>query len=183
VVLPGLAAGDGSTDPLRRFLRVLGYDVLGWGLGRNVGPTVDIRRGLADLVAAAYRRRQQPVSLVGWSMGGIYARELARQAPDAVREVVTLGSPFRDRERAAALPVPATSLYSRSDGIVPWERCLDLVSERAENIEVVASHIGLGHNPAVLHVVADRLAQPAGTWTPFTPRGAWVPFFPRRRAA
>src|SRR4051812_37501863 len=93
IVLPGLAADDNSTHPLRAFLRALGYDVMGGGRGRTGGPDDDTRRGLADGLRRAQARRGQPVSLVGWSMGGIYARELASASPDSVRLVVTLGSP------------------------------------------------------------------------------------------
>jgi pimeloyl-ACP methyl ester carboxylesterase len=180
LVLPGLAADDASTRPLRGFLRTLGYDVLGWGLGRNRGWNLDTRRGLADALKAAYERRGTPVSLVGWSMGGIYARELARVSPQAVRHVVTLGSPID-----GPIDVPATSIYSRSDVIVPWRRSIQPPGSRVENIEVSASHLSLGHNAAVLHVVADRLAQRPGTWTPFVPRGPWSAWFPAtmRRSA
>jgi pimeloyl-ACP methyl ester carboxylesterase len=180
LVLPGLAADDASTRPLRAFLRTLGYDVLGWGLGRNLGPRRETRRGLVDALRAAHERRGRPVSLVGWSMGGIYARELARVAPHTVRQVVSLGSPVD-----GSIDVPSTSVYTRSDVIVPWRRSIQAVAARSENVEVSASHLSLGHNPAVLHVVADRLAQPAGTWSPFTPRGAWSTWFPspRRRSA
>jgi pimeloyl-ACP methyl ester carboxylesterase len=129
------------------------------------------------------------VSVIGWSLGGIYARQLARRSPDAVRQVITLGSPIRlerhqqsnarrlfhhyaDRhiERwAGPLPVPATCVYSRLDGVVAWRACLDQPSPRAENVEVRASHLGFGHHPAVLWLVADRLAQPRDAWTPFLP--------------
>jgi pimeloyl-ACP methyl ester carboxylesterase len=136
------------------------------------------------------------VSVIGWSLGGIYARQLARRSRDAVRQVITLGSPIRlerhqqsnarrlfdhyaDRhiERWALplehgcgpLPVPATCVYSRLDGVVAWRACLDQPSPLAENVEVRASHLGFGHHPAVLWLVADRLAQPRDAWTPFRP--------------
>ena len=206
LVLPGLLAGDGSTRALRGVLRGLGYRVDGWGLGRNIGPTAAVVRGLDELLEAMAGRAGRRVTLVGWSLGGIYARTLARRRPQLVRQVVTLGSPFRltsaqqsrasrafqrfshlhvqptllplERE-AAPLPVPATSIYSRWDGIVAWGACLDTPGERAENIEVIGSHLGLGHNPAVIWAVCDRLAQPEGTWTPFRPPPPLRPLYPK----
>ena len=177
LVLPGLTADDVSTQPLRQFLRLLGYDVRGWGLGRNRGPDAETRRRLAEVVRTAYEREGRPVSLVGWSMGGVFAREMARATPSAVRLVITLGSPVH-----GAVDVPATSIYTRSDAIVPWRSSVQSAGRRVENIEVSASHLSLGHNPAVLHVVADRLAQPAGTWAPFTPAGAAARWFPSTRS-
>ena len=173
LVLPGLAADDNSTRPLRRFLGSLGYDVLGWGLGRNMGPDNETRRGLAEALQRAHARRNQPVSLVGWSMGGVYARELAGASPQSVRLVVTLGSPV-----LRTVSVPSTSIFTRSDAIVPWRRSVQPAGPTSENVEVSASHISLGHNPSVLHVLADRLAQPAGTWATFAPRGAMARWFP-----
>src|SRR3954468_6689609 len=167
VVLPGLGGDDASTQPLRGFLRSRGYDVRGWGLGRNMGPDRETRAGLAQALQAAYGRRREPVSLVGWSMGGVYARELADAHGYAVRQVVTLGSPI-----LGSIDVPSTSIYTRRDAIVPWRRSVQPAGPRSENIEVNASHISLGHNPAVFYVIADRLAQSPGTWAPFVPHGA-----------
>jgi len=206
LVLPGLLADDDSTWALRRILRDLGYRVHGWRLGRNLGPTPAALTGMAERLQALHRRYGTAVSLIGWSLGGIYARTLARNAPDSVRQVITMGSPFRlsdERQSRAgrafnrythlhvprtklpaefdveALPVPATSIYSRYDGIVAWQACLDPPSPRSENIAVIGSHLGYGHNPAVIYAVADRLAQPPGTWSPFAaPRGL-RPLFPR----
>jgi pimeloyl-ACP methyl ester carboxylesterase len=125
-------------------------------------------------------RRGEGVSLVGWSMGGIFARRLARMNPESVRQVITLGSPFRmlSDTRSSSLQMPSTSVYSRTDGIAPWKSCFDGSGARHEAVEVVGSHCGLGHHPAVLHVIADRLAQPAGEWTPFVPHGLWRVWFP-----
>jgi hypothetical protein len=141
-------------------------------------------------VAHAHERR---VSLVGWSLGGIYAREIARRRPAIVRQVITLGTPFAgsgehtnvgwiyrllsghspkiDPRFSARLratpPVPTTSIYSRSDGIVAWQACLEARVPHAENVEVDGSHIGLVCHPMVWRVVADRLAQPEGDWRRF----------------
>ncbi len=207
LVLPGFTAGDASTAALRAALRALGHRPHGWGLGPNLGPTDEILDGIVVRLDELVRRNEGPIDLVGWSLGGIYARELARIAPDHVRQVITLGSPFqiadpgatnaaaawrrlsdRHSERVTLprvpdharepVPVPTTAIYSRSDGVARWTDCIDPPRPRAENIEVRGSHCGLGHNPAVLLVVADRLAQPDGTWTPFVPPALVRPLFP-----
>ena len=200
LVLPGWLASDTSTRALRWFLRDRGYHAHGWRLGRNHGPTSEIVTGLAARLATLRARHGRPVSLVGWSLGGIYARELARRRPEDVRQVITLASPFRDPDATSALiarlagrrpprspdvlarlrsplPVPTTAIYSRSDGIVAWQSCVEPRGEQSESIEVGTSHCGMGHHPAALLVIADRLAQPEGTWRHFEPRG-WsrVPF-------
>jgi pimeloyl-ACP methyl ester carboxylesterase len=193
LVLPGLLAGDFSTAPLRRFLRELGYGARGWKLGLNRGPTAALREGLEARLLHLLRRSGRRVSLVGWSLGGIYARELARAHPEAVRLVITLASPFRDisashaarlvpirpggRSLAEAhdlrahlrrpIPVPSTSIYSRSDGIVHWQGCLEEEGPERENVEVSCSHTGMGFHGRVLAVIADRLALPEGEWRPY----------------
>jgi pimeloyl-ACP methyl ester carboxylesterase len=205
-VLPGLLAGDGSTWILRRMLRRVGYRAHGWALGRNIGPTAKAVAGMADLLDDLHTRYNAPVSLIGWSLGGIFARTLARRHPSAVRQVITLGSPFgmthASESRSTwsfnryahlhverhelplemeseALPVPATAFYSRLDGMVAWQTCMNVPSERAENIAVRSSHIGYDHNPAVVWAIADRLAQPRGVWVPFRPPAVLRPLFPR----
>lgn len=198
LVLPGFLAGDPSTAPLRSVLRGQGYWVHGWHLGRNLGPTPEVVDGLVGRLAMLHERHEAPVSLVGWSLGGIYARRLARRFPERVRQVITLGSPFRidpdanrssvsglyDRLRpthavtvdadlpgmdGGALEVPATSIYTRTDGVVRWWQCLESIGPERENIEVRGSHSGLGFNPAAILAISDRLAQPVGDWEPFRP--------------
>lgn len=205
LVLPGLLADDRSTKPLRAVLRSLGYRVHGWRLGRNIGPTAECLEGMHRCVRELHQRYGQPVTLVGWSLGGIFARELARDEPDAVRQVITLASPFRlarsSQSRAhraferfshlhtrpTTLPiehdvhplsVPATSIYSQLDGIVAWQACLDTPGPRTENIAVLSSHLGIGHHPAALYAVADRLAQQSGSWSPFRAPAALRLAFP-----
>lgn len=205
LVLPGLLASDASTRPMRTLLRRLDHHVHGWRLGRNLGPTPEVVAGLRDLVGRLADQHGQRLALVGWSLGGIYARAIAADRPDLVRQVITLGSPFAmsDPRQSRAtgayrrqahlhipaesegvpprikgpMPVPSTSIWSKQDGVVSWTACLETASPTAENIEVLGSHLGLGHNAAVLFAVADRLAQPAGGWTPFRPppwlRGAY----------
>jgi pimeloyl-ACP methyl ester carboxylesterase len=206
LVLPGLLADDISTRALRTVLRRLGYDAQGWGLGRNIGPTAACVTGMRDLLSHLNDRHGKPVTVIGWSLGGIFARDLARRSPDSVRQVITLGSPFRlarnsqsratnvfERfshlhvehhtlpleSEAVPLTVPATSIYSHFDGIVHWRTCLDTPGERCENIAVMASHLGLGHHPAAIWAIADRLAQPEGTWKPFKAPLFLRPAFPR----
>jgi pimeloyl-ACP methyl ester carboxylesterase len=197
LVLPGLLAGDFSTRPLRAFLHARGFGVHGWLLGRNLGPTPAVEAGLRTRLALLAGRYDAPVAVVGWSLGGIYARAVAAERPDLVSQVITLGTPFAmvdagqtraqdaynryahlhapgrglpvPAEVSGPLPVPATSIWSRHDGIVAWQASLAQASPTAENIAVHSSHLGLGHSPAVLWAVADRLAQPAGRWRPFSP--------------
>lgn len=210
LVLPGLGASDLSTRILRRYLRSLGYHVHSSGLGRNLGPTATTIAGMRAKVAEVARRHDRPMSLVGWSMGGIYARELARSQPSIVRQVITLGTPSRLRDRRASnagviwealgrtrgpvradprppeedrgpLPVPATSIFTRHDGVVPWQACVEVPSPTSESVEVSGSHMGLGHNPAAMWIVADRLALAVGAWKPFEPRGPARLLFPAFR--
>jgi pimeloyl-ACP methyl ester carboxylesterase len=207
LVLPGFTAGDASTRPLRAVLRSQGYWVHGWDLGRNIGPTNRIIRGIDQRLVELHARHGRTVSIIGWSLGGIYARALARQHPDMVRQVITLGSPFRiapgDRSAASALfdrltpafsqefldraltesestplPVPSTAIYSKGDGIVRWHTCIDVVDDRHENIEVRGSHSGLGWNPAALGAITDRLARREGNWKPFRPLPWYRPYYP-----
>jgi pimeloyl-ACP methyl ester carboxylesterase len=205
LVLPGFLADDRSTRALRWFLRDRGYHAHAARLGRNLGPSPETVAGLVERLASLHARHGRKVSLVGWSLGGIYARELARAFPDRVRLVITLASPFRDptastvarlsrlgigprpvgdgtipRERLCApLPVPTTSFYSETDGIVAWRSCLADDGPLAENLGVRSSHCGMGHHPTVLLAIADRLAQREDTWRPYVPQpSAWWPFAP-----
>jgi pimeloyl-ACP methyl ester carboxylesterase len=178
LVLPGLGANDVSTRPLRWFLRQRGYWVHGWQLGTNRGPngrtTAALSRRLDDLA----ERHGQPVSVVGWSMGGVFARSLAARTPGSVRTVITLGSPIHGFGAPRALPLPTTSVYSRTDAVVPYHLSIEPWGPLRENVEVRGSHLGLGHNPAVLYVVADRLAQRPGAWEPFSPPAALRRLYP-----
>ena len=185
-VLPGFGASDRSTEPLRKALARLGYDVRGWGQGRNLGMRRSLREVLDEQLARMHGERG-PVSLVGWSLGGVYARELARAAPQRVRRVITLGSPFNHHPRAnnadrlyrllnggdtgidwdgfhrrrVPPPVPCTAIYSKSDGVVHWRCSMEDAAPHTENVEVRGSHLGLGVNVHALRVIAERLARPA----------------------
>ena len=187
LVLPGLGASDESTRMLRGFLRDRGYAAQGWGLGRNVGSRTGVERALLEALDRISDESGGTVSLVGWSLGGLYARELAKRRTEAVRSVITMGSPLH-HPHAADRPVPVvatTSIYSRSDEIVPWRCSVVAEGDESENVEVLGSHLGLGFNPAVLFAVSDRLAQAEGQWQPFDRTGwrqVWFPD-PRREDA
>jgi len=192
LVFPGMGANDITTVPLRSFLDGLGYATQAWGQGFNFGPRDGVLKRCAADVQALAEKHGRPVSLVGWSLGGLYAREMAKELPDHTRCVITLGTPFAGHPRATNAwrifemlsgqkaqdptmiarlrtppPVPTTSIYSRTDGIVSWQCSLNEASALTENIEVHASHTGMGMNPLALYAVADRLAQPAGQWRHF----------------
>jgi alpha-beta hydrolase superfamily lysophospholipase len=158
VLLPGLGASDVSNAALRGYLRGLGYDAHGWGLGRNRG---DVRAAVPDVarrVRDLFDRRGERVHLIGWSLGGVVARGVARKAPEAVAQIITYGSPILDRTR---LRVPITVIYSRADGIVPWRSCIDDFSADVENLEVRSAHLGMGIDPDVWRIVTERLARHA----------------------
>ena len=175
LVLPGLGGNDASTAPLRWFIDLLGYRSYGWGLGVNRGFGRYVTDGLDQVLAATHENG--PVSLVGWSLGGVHAIDLARRRAHAVRSIVTLGSPLIGRRHP--LPdIPTTSVYSRSDAIVGWRASRLPRREFFENVEVRSSHLGLGHNPAVAVVVADRLAQQPESRQPFQPARWARPWLP-----
>ena len=206
LVLPGLLASDMSTAPMRRFLRRLGYDVCGWDLGRNLGPTDTVLDGLPQALAICAERSGGPVTLIGWSLGGIFAREMAREDPGNVRQVITLGSPFAQndlrrsradgayyrrshlhaigdrvptREQVAEpIGVPQVAVYSRHDGIVSWRNCIGPATGQHENVEVRCSHLGFGVDPATLWLIADRLAVPPAGRPRFRPPPLLRPLFP-----
>lgn len=208
MVLPGFVTSDTSTAIMRRYLRQLGYDALPWELGRNLGPKSIGAEGerLAERIGAVHASTGQKVSLVGWSLGGVMARLMARRMPEAVRQVISLGSPFNGSPRstnvwrlyerltgqmidgddtqaqmiegATPAPVPSTAIWSRADGIVAWKCCIEPSAEISDNIEVHGSHCGLSVNPAVLFAVADRLALPEDEWRPFERRGLRAFIYP-----
>lgn len=213
LVLPGYGAGDVSTYPLRRHLARHGVACEGWGLGLNRAG-LNLKHTLADLhpswgtpqknpyrgeagvaflctlmVEHVARRAEalgEPLTLVGWSLGGTIAREVARDLPQAVNRVITLGSPIiggpKYTAAASALrrlgldldwieaqvaardvrPIqqPLTSIISRTDGIVGRTAAIDRISPRVRHIEVAASHLGLGFNPAVWQLVLEAIQQP-----------------------
>jgi hypothetical protein len=200
VVYPGLGAGALTTSGLRSHLQACDYSVHDWQRGVNTGPDGlfdDWLQGLAGHVRSLHAEHGRKVSLVGWSLGGIYARELAKCCPGAVRQVITLATPHHamaDANHAGTLyrlmggdtsqltpallsrlaqrpPVPTTSIYSETDGVVCWRACLEARGPGSENIPVQASHLGMPSHPEVLRIVADRLGQPEGRWRPYRAQG------------
>ncbi len=198
LIIPGFVQDELAVAPLRQAIRRMGYEARTWDQGRNLGFSKAALASLRAQVRALAESTQRKVSVVGWSLGGVFARELAFEIPDRIRLVITMGSPFGRNPHASSvrwlydlinrhrpdeiddemvlrirkpLPVPSTAIYSRSDGIVSWRTCIDdVIGDTNENIEVFGSHSGMGFNAQVLSIIADRLAQPSGTWKPM-PRG------------
>ena len=201
LLLPGFMATEVSMRPMQTYLTGLGYQAYHWQLGRNLGPSAIGPNGerLIKRLERIFHESGEKVSLVGWSLGGTLARQLSRSRPDMVRQVISLGSPITGCPKSTTVwrayewmtwqriddpniqaqlaesqfvpPVPATAIWSRQDGIVPWENSQEPQGPHSDNIEVNGSHCGLGHNPAVLWAVADRLAQADGEWQPFERKG------------
>ena len=200
VIFPGLGTSGRSVAPLRKLCESLGYATFDWGRGFNTGPEGDLDLWLAELTdhcTHMIEDHQQTVTLIGWSLGGIYAREVAKLMPGRVRQVITIGTPFnadQDHTNAGWLyrllsddspefdeklnlrlrsspSVPTTSIFSRADGVVAWQTCLHSGKRRdVQDIEIEGSHIGMGWNPLVMEVVAVRLAQRPGAWKPYVGR-------------
>lgn len=198
LVLPGFMATDTSTKPIRRYLDSLGYEAYTWDLGRNTAKIKFIEL-LIDRLVEVSEYHEEPVSLIGWSLGGVFARQLAKAKPEMVRQVITLGSPFQGIHQPNNVawvynlisggkrikdidpvlfeniplpaPVPTTAIYTKEDGIVPWELCVEKEETAIhQNIQVRGSHLGLGVNHAVLDIIADRLQYSADNWEHFSPK-------------
>jgi len=207
LLLPGFMGSEGSLIALELFLRQRGYEVQTWGLGRNLGFRPGHASALEQKLRYLHHATGRKLSLVGWSLGGVFALYAAHRASECVRNVITLGSPLSVDTSGSAvppllralyrlvahpmgstahamqpraktlregrpLPMPVSCLYSLSDGVVPpQEATIDGDPARHENIRVAGSHVGMGFNPLVLQIVADRLAQPEAQWTPYAPAG------------
>ena len=199
VIFPGLATDGSAVGPLREYCRALGYAAFDWGRGYNTGPQGDLDDWLAELaahVSGLLDGHTKPATLIGWSLGGLYARELGKVLGTRVRQVITIATPFNalaDHTHAAWLfrllngsaptfdaavnarlrrppPVPTTSIYSKSDGVVAWQACRHAKrSKLTQDIEVSGSHIGMPWNRDVLSVIADRLAQRPEQWRRYEP--------------
>ena len=202
LVLPGFIGSDQSTLALRGFLWALGHRPYGWGIGRNIGPADHVAAGLDRVLVQIHDKHQQPIDIVGWSLGGVFGRMLALNRPEMVRQVISLGSPIRlvrnksnvnslfelmgsiwkftatSRLDIDRIPVPSTTIWTRHDGVVPGLACRQTPGPQAEAIEVRGTHFGLGYNGAVLRVVADRLALPNGEWRPFEVTAATRALYP-----
>jgi pimeloyl-ACP methyl ester carboxylesterase len=185
LLLPGIGASHRSLAVMLAFLRRLGHDVHDWGLGRNTGRVPELRAAVSDRLATLRRQKRRRVVLVGWSLGGYIAREVAREHPELVRKVITLGSPvvggprytavaawYRARgqdlaqieQRVASryrqpLRVPVTAIYSKRDGVVAWQACIDQWSPKVRHVEVDETHVGLVFAPRVLAIVAEEVGR------------------------
>lgn len=181
ITVPGFRSRDSSMAPLRRYLARIGHRPMGWGLGRNAGDVEAIGSRLLERVESAARGIDDTVDLVGWSLGGVLARETARELPEVIGRVVTYGTPvvgaprftraaaaygpeqirrieaLIDEREQTPIRVPVTAIYSRNDGVVAWEACIDPYENEVEHVAVRSSHIGMGIDPVVWRVVADRL--------------------------
>lgn len=187
VILPGFGASDRSTAVMRAFLQSRGHRTEGWGLGRNTGNVAALVQQIEKRVEQVVAREGRKVRIVGQSLGGIIARELARRRPDLVERIVTMGTPVIggpkytamaslyqgmyntdldamesmiaavNRERRIAVPV--TAIYSKNDNVVAWQACIDPVNDHIEHVEVRTTHIGMGFDAQVFRIVADRLAR------------------------
>ena len=167
MVLPGFVANDRTTLGLQRALAAAGYRVTGWGMGVNRGVTADTRERIAERIEAF--APGEKIILVGWSLGGVFAREVAKLRPDLVERVITLGSPFSGDMRANNVwrlyewvaghpvdrppiktvlaekpPVPTLALWSRRDGIVSVRSARGLPGECDREVELACSHMGFG---------------------------------------
>jgi hypothetical protein len=196
VIFPGLGADGSSVSILRAHCQELGYEAFDWGQGFNIGPQGELDvwlERLAEQIAAQLAKHSKPATLIGWSLGGLYARELGKLLAPGVRQVITIATPFNGSAddnaswlssllggSAASIdplwierlrvppPMRTTSIYSRSDGVVAWESCChDECSQLVQDVEVDGSHMGMGWNREVLNIVADRLSQQAGPWRPY----------------
>lgn len=205
LVLPGFMVGDTSTQVLRQFLLKKGYMPHTWNLGRNYGGD-EFPYLINDRVEEIYQEHQQKVSIVGWSLGGLYARIAAQSMPEKIRQVIMLGSPFMgltepnnvewiyqllnngkkveevDATFLDILPkppkVPSTAIYTKEDGIVSWKVCMEKeINNIRQNIQVRGSHCGLSFNPTVLRIIADRLKYSEKNWKKFTPKNKYVGTF------
>ncbi|GJM36216.1 MAG: alpha/beta hydrolase [Saprospiraceae bacterium] len=199
LVIPGFMGSDLSTRLLRRFIRKLGYTPYAWELGRNLGDVSQLNI-LKKKIEDIHAKHDAKVSLIGWSLGGVYARQLAKNNPDLIRQIITLSSPFAGIEKpnnaawlyklinsrrtmaekdekwvediASPASVPTTAIYSKEDGIVPWQTCMEQkVDKIHQNIEVKGGHIGLAYNPSVWLIVEDRLQYSQENWTEFFDSG------------
>ncbi len=190
MVVPGVSADDGWTAPLRDFLRFIGYDASGWGLGRNGGNAPKLVPRLTEEVERLSSAKCAPVRLIGWSLGGYLAREVARDRPELVDRVISLGAPIvggpsytatasiyvrrgydlddisaqvLQREQTP-IRIPVFAVFSRTDAVVDWRACIDVFDNPlVEHHEVVASHLGMVYSPRVFDLVARLLAKPVAS--------------------
>lgn len=205
LVIPGFMTTDKATRPIRSFLKDLGYNAYGWEQGRNYGSYKLVVQAM-ERAKELYRKHGKKVNIIGWSLGGIYAREIAREIPEMINQVITLGSPFgglKEDNNVAWLyhmisgeevkdiddsllkdilippPVPVTAIYTKGDGIVSWEHCMEQEENaNVQNVEVQGSHCGLAFNIAALQCIVNRLSQSKTSWEPFRPSSIQAKLYP-----
>ncbi|MFZ1525623.1 MAG: hypothetical protein WAT22_12455 [Saprospiraceae bacterium] len=182
MVVPGLLTSDFWTVILRKYLSKKGFQVYGWEMGTNLGRMEKIPE-LISKIEAIKIRHNQPIILIGWSIGGLFSREVSHQRPDLISKVMTLGSPFGDvqapnnakwvfellnddydidhslvQRLASPTTMPSVAFYSKKDGIVPWEACMDSITDDHHlNVEIRSSHFGMGANPSVLDAIVQNV--------------------------
>ncbi len=192
LVIPGFMGSGLSTGQMRKFINKLGYVSYDWGLGRNLADFDDLEF-IAEKIDFLFKKHNQKVTLIGWSLGGVYARQLAKENKDKISQVISMGSPFngatepnnarwlynriKEKEGTPEIgadvladlpnpaPVPTTAIYSKEDGIIPWEVCMEITEDKIhQNVRVYGSHLGFGVNPSVLYIIADRLRYSENNW-------------------
>ena len=205
LILPGFLASKHSTKVLRNFVNKAGYTAYDWGIERNWGK-IEYLPFLIQRIEELHQKHNQQVTLIGWSLGGVFARQIAKERPNLTRQIITLGSPFLDIAKPNNIawlhtllnggktakelhphlltnlplpaPVPTTAIYSKEDGIVPWKACMEKeVDHLHQNIQVHGSHCGLGMNSSVLHIIADRLQYSKENWQHFEAKGYFEGLF------
>lgn len=204
MVLPPFMASDQITQSLRARIESWGYDVRGWDLGINAQTRNSdsmeealkqrrlVSERLTDIISEVAHKTKQAVSLIGWSLGGLHALEVAQAIPNSIRQIITLGSPLGDPRSTAIYAlmnangtrassdadveqwlsgldtplrdVPFTCVYSDSDGIV--DPCIAAISSgpQRQNIRVNSTHLGMAFNSRVHYILEDRLRMDAGNW-------------------
>jgi pimeloyl-ACP methyl ester carboxylesterase len=182
MLLPGFGAHPMRMRRMLRALQEAGHDAHEWGLGFNLGPTPANFGFLMSRVGELARSAGEPVALVGWSLGGLFAREIAKQRPDCVAGVITMGTPFSGDRRAnnawrayqaitghevdappipgdfsAKPPCPTIALWSPRDGIVAPRSACGRKGERDRAIALRCSHLGFANHPTVIAEVLRQL--------------------------
>jgi pimeloyl-ACP methyl ester carboxylesterase len=189
LTLPGLGATDASMAPIRRYLASRDHDAQGWGLGRNDGDVESLIERATPVAVDLAERAGRPINLLGWSLGGVLAREIARDRPDIVHRVATFGTPLTGPRHTAAVlaysdeqldqvdalirqreqrPItrPVLAIYSRNDGIVDWRTCIDRTSPHVIHRRAKGTHLAMGLDPDVWRWTAEWFADRAAGHRP-----------------
>lgn len=183
MTIPGVGSSGLAMAPLRRYLTAIGHEAYDWGQGRNDTRDFEsVHQRLIMTIEDLNKRHGMTVDLVGWSLGGMLARSIARSIPESIGRVITYGTPvvggprytimadsfspqdiasieqrIIKRRRSHPLTVPVTAIYSRNDAVVAWEACIDPEDNQVEHVEVTSSHLGMNLDPDVWSVIRERL--------------------------